>query len=528
MTTTSITTKAHLGAQTRATPLRKQLERAMRAVSIQAIIIATAACFGSAAHAASTVVAKPVTSVVSRGVDRGRGPHSVSTTPTSTTPTPVPAPPTPPGRGPTSGPNPPPPVAHHPCEYPGTCPLPPHGPPLPPPPPPVGFVPKPPPVVFSPPPPVVFTPPPVFTPGPPTTTRVSPVFPAPHRPVFTHEPAPRLDHRPGRDFSPTPLALAPAVDEGQCSALAGEIASILNLRLQKDGFSNPDSLAIATAAAPLIAALRLQGGNFNDPGFQQALTNALQPLGVKPVSFIQLLQEEGEIQKLTDPTLEPQSALDTEVDPTNDGPIACSSAPSSTPTSNPGLPVPTPGLPGATLPAIPGLDTPATPVPAPVNGLPAPVLPVAPVPAPAAVDDGADPCLAPAVQEYTLVGRCSTLDAEGGDHTPTCNPSVRLVRIPTGGLAVCFAASDSTRVVFIGTQPSTVDPRTNGTLQSLDRVRFRIPTGDAGEKAANGTCALGNLNQGVPATIVCRANTDAGGFDGTFVTNGSAPKLAQQ
>jgi hypothetical protein len=64
-------------------------------------------------------------------------------------------------------------------------------------------------------------------------------------------------------------------------------------------------------------------------------------------------------------------------------------------------------------------------------------------------------------------------------------------------------------------------------LQVLDRVRFTIP-GDAGEKAASGTCSLGNLNQGVPATIVCRANTDAGAFDGTFVTDGGAPRLASR
>jgi hypothetical protein len=132
------------------------------------------------------------------------------------------------------------------------------------------------------------------------------------------------------------------------------------------------------------------------------------------------------------------------------------------------------------------------------------------------------------VQEYSLPGRCTTLDAEGGDHTRPCNPTVTLVRIPTGGLAVCFAATDSTRVVFIGTQPTTVDPWNNSTLQTLDRVRFRIPGGDAGEKAASGTCALGNLNQGVPATIVCRATTDAGGFDGTFISNGSAPTLASR
>ena len=59
----------------------------------------------------------------------------------------------------------------------------------------------------------------------------------------------------------------------------------------------------------------------------------------------------------------------------------------------------------------------------------------------------------------------------------------------------------------------------------LDRVRFIVP-GDAGEKAANGTCSLGNLDKGVPATIECRAITEAGTFDGTFVTNGSKPTLA--
>jgi hypothetical protein len=79
-------------------------------------------------------------------------------------------------------------------------------------------------------------------------------------------------------------------------------------------------------------------------------------------------------------------------------------------------------------------------------------------------------------------------------------------------------------VVFIGTQPTNVDPRTSGALQAVDRVRFRIP-GDAGEKAASETCTLGNLNQGVPATIVCRATTDAGSFDGTFVSNGGTPTL---
>jgi hypothetical protein len=59
----------------------------------------------------------------------------------------------------------------------------------------------------------------------------------------------------------------------------------------------------------------------------------------------------------------------------------------------------------------------------------------------------------------------------------------------------------------------------------LDRVRFALP-GNAGEKTASGTCSLGNLERGVPATIECRANTDAGAFDGTFVTDGSRPTLA--
>jgi hypothetical protein len=128
---------------------------------------------------------------------------------------------------------------------------------------------------------------------------------------------------------------------------------------------------------------------------------------------------------------------------------------------------------------------------------------------------------------YTLVGRCTNLTAEGGDHSATCNPTVTIVTIPQGGLAVCFAAADNTRVVFIGTQQTSIDAQTNRAAQPLDRVRFRIP-GDAGEVAASGTCNLGNLNQGRPATIECRASTYGGSFTGTFVSDGSAPKLAQQ
>jgi hypothetical protein len=342
----------------------------------------------------------------------------------------------------------------------------------------------------------------------------------------------------------------PLSSDAQCSALAGEIASILSNALPGAGASaSPPSLGIsdaeaqtiANAIAPLIAAQRLAGGDPNDPAFVQAIISTVQalqlpdvsgpPLNIGSINFVIGLAQAF--------VTAPQAQIDQQMDPMLANAIPCSSNPSSPTTSglptggDPGVPVSAPG----SLPAIPGLDTPpgglpATPVngPAPVAPVgPTPVAPVPPVPAsPVAVDDGADPCLASAAQEYTLVGRCSTLDAEGGDHTRPCNPTVTLVRIPTGGLAVCFAATDSTRVVFIGTQPTTVDPRTNATSQALDRVRFRIPGGDAGEKAASGTCALGNLNQGVPATIVCRANTDVGAFDGTFVSNGSAPKLAQQ
>jgi hypothetical protein len=204
--------------------------------------------------------------------------------------------------------------------------------------------------------------------------------------------------------------------------------------------------------------------------------------------------------------------LANEADPTLANAIPCGSPSDGDPGRGAGPGPVTPGLPGGPVAVVP------------VNGVPAPVSPVAP---PVPVDVASDPCLAPAVQEYTLVGRCTTLDAEGGDHTPTCNPTVTLVRIPAGGLAVCFAAADGTRVVFIGTKPTTVDPRSSSSLQALDRVRFTIP-GDAGEKAASGTCSLGNLNKGVPATIVCRANTDAGAFDGTFVTDGGAPRLASR
>jgi hypothetical protein len=43
-----------------------------------------------------------------------------------------------------------------------------------------------------------------------------------------------------------------------------------------------------------------------------------------------------------------------------------------------------------------------------------------------------------------------------------------------------------------------------------------------------GACDLDNVNQGRPATINCRASTVGGSFTGTFVTDGSAPRLAQQ
>jgi hypothetical protein len=304
--------------------------------------------------------------------------------------------------------------------------------------------------------------------------------------------------------------------------LAGQIAVALQSRLSGEGISSDDATTIANAIAPMIAQQRLAGGDLSDPAFQQAILDTVSALPLNnPLSagnINSILSEEVAVGS------ESPDDLANEADPTLTNAIPCGSPSDSDPGRGAGPGPVTPGLPGG-----PGVATPVTGVPAPTLPVAtAPGTPVAPAPGtPVAADDGTDPCLAPAVQEYTLVGRCTTLDAEGGDHTPTCNPSVRLVRIPAGGLAVCFAASDGARVVFIGTRPTTIDPRSSSSLQVLDRVRFTIP-GDAGEKAASGTCSLGNLSKGVPATIVCRANTDAGAFDGTFVTDGGAPRLASR
>jgi hypothetical protein len=308
------------------------------------------------------------------------------------------------------------------------------------------------------------------------------------------------------------------------------MAVALQSRLSGEGISSDDATTIANAIAPMIAQQQLMGGDPSDPAFQQAIVATVQGLPLtNPLSdnnINSILSESVNVGS------ESPGDLANEADPTLANAIPCGSPSDSDPGRGAG-PDPgsvTPGLPAD--PGAPGGATPVNGVPAPGSPLPgspvatAPGTPVAPAPGtPVAADDGTDPCLAPTVQEYTLVGRCTTLDAEGGDHTPTCNPTVRLVRIPAGGLAVCFGASDSTRVVFIGTKPTTLDPRSNSSLQALDRVRFTIP-GDAGEKAASGTCSLGNLDKGVPASIVCRANTDAGTFDGTFVSNGSKPTLA--
>jgi hypothetical protein len=295
----------------------------------------------------------------------------------------------------------------------------------------------------------------------------------------------------------------------------------LQSRLSGEGISSDDATTIANAIAPLVAQQRLAGGDLNDPAFLQSIQDTVSGLPLNnPLSLGNLNSILSEAVAVGS---ESPDDLANEADPTLANAIPCGSPSDGDPGRGAG---PDPGSVTPDLPVDPGVPgaTPVNGVPAPSSPLPA--LPVATAPGtPVAADDGTDPCLAPAVQEYTLAGRCTTLDAEGGDHTPTCNPTVRLVRIPAGGLAVCFSASDSTRVVFIGTKATTIDPRSNSSLQALDRVRFTIP-GDAGEKAASGTCSLGNLDKGVPATIVCRANTDAGTFDGTFVTNGSKPTLA--
>jgi hypothetical protein len=339
-------------------------------------------------------------------------------------------------------------------------------------------------------------------------------------------------------FGPLPGGQLPPGSDATCSALAGQIAVALQSRLSGEGISSDDATTIANAIAPLIAQQQLAGGDLSDPAFLQSIQDTVTALPLNnPLSA-------GNINSILSEAVavgsESPADLANEADPTLANAIPCGSPSDGTPPGQGAGPDPgsvTPGLPtdpGADPGSDPGSDpgaNPGVPGVTPVNGVPAPSSPLPGSPVvtapgtPVAADDGTDPCLAPAVQEYTLVGRCSTLDAEGGDHTPTCNPTVRLVRIPAGGLAVCFSASDSIRVVFIGTKPTTIDPRSNSSLQALDRVRFTIP-GDAGEKAANGTCSLGNLDKGVPATIECRAITEAGTFDGTFVTNGSKPTLA--
>ena len=427
-------------------------------------------------------------------------------------------------------------------------------------------------------PPPVYTPPPVYvdpsvhvtppvhvTPSVPVTPSIPvgprpvvvPVAPRPNLVAPTPAPTPVAAaphslhrHAPMALFGPLPGDALPPGSDATCSALAGQIAVALQSRLSGEGISSDDATTIANAIAPLVAQQELAGGDLNDPAFLQAIQDTVSGLPLNnPLSAGNLNSILSEAVAVGS---ESPGDLANEADPTLANAIPCGSPSDGTPPGQgagpdpgsvtPGLPTDPgtdPGIPGATpvngvpapsspFPGSPVATAPGTPV-APAPGTPvtaAPGTPVAAAPGTTpGADDGTDPCLAPAVQEYTLVGRCTTLDAEGSDHTPTCNPTVRLVRIPAGGLAVCFSASDSTRVVFIGTKPTTVDPRSNSSLQALDRVRFIVP-GDAGEKAANGTCSLGNLDKGVPATIECRAISEAGTFDGTFVTNGSRPTLA--
>jgi len=130
-------------------------------------------------------------------------------------------------------------------------------------------------------------------------------------------------------------------------------------------------------------------------------------------------------------------------------------------------------------------------------------------------------------QIVTVTGECTKL-VHAGVVMDGCKPILMNMNYSTGVSAYWFA-TERTILSFSGDGSHRVEQGPGIVVQAIDRVVSAAATGqvkeeDTKEEAAIGFCRFGNPTiKG--STLECVAHTQAGRYEGAFVTDGSPPKF---
>jgi LytS/YehU family sensor histidine kinase len=130
-------------------------------------------------------------------------------------------------------------------------------------------------------------------------------------------------------------------------------------------------------------------------------------------------------------------------------------------------------------------------------------------------------------QIVTVTGECTKL-VHAGVATEGCKPILVNMNYSTGVSAYWFV-TERTILSFSGDGSRRVEQGPGIVVQAIDRVVSAATTGqvkdeDTKEEAAIGFCRFGNPTM-KGSTLECVAHTQAGRYEGSFVTDGSPPNF---
>jgi hypothetical protein len=132
------------------------------------------------------------------------------------------------------------------------------------------------------------------------------------------------------------------------------------------------------------------------------------------------------------------------------------------------------------------------------------------------------------VQMVTVSGECTKL-VHAGRSVEGCKSILMNMNYSTGVSAYWFM-TDRTILSFAGDGSRQVKQGSDIVVQSVDRILLAATDGskedDAKEDDAVGFCRVGNPTKR-GAIIRCVAHTQAGLYEGTFVTDGTPPRFGE-
>jgi hypothetical protein len=133
-----------------------------------------------------------------------------------------------------------------------------------------------------------------------------------------------------------------------------------------------------------------------------------------------------------------------------------------------------------------------------------------------------EPEVAKIAQMVTVSGECTKL-VHAGVSVEGCKPILMNLNYSTGVSAYWFM-TEGTILSFSGDGSHQVEQDSDVIVQAVERVIRAAAIGVLMEEAAVGFCRFGNPTiKG--STLECVAHTQAGRYEGVFVTDGSPPKL---